>query len=100
MTYGLGFNWVRYQGSCWAQSSFCGTDMLPILSHVPFGGGKRLGEVLADKCRCESRTCGEVACINGLVPGGCDGDESGVVQELYEIVLRRHFVGNVSLDVR
>ena len=79
MTSDLGFNLVRGQGSCGAHESFSGTDILPILSHVPFGGGKRLGEVLADKRRCESRPCGEAACINGLGPGGGDGDESGAV---------------------
>ena len=49
MTSDLGFNWVRGQGSCRSHSSFCGRDILPILSHVPFGGGKILGEVLADE---------------------------------------------------
>ena len=75
-------------------------DILPILSHVPFGGGKRLGEVLAYERRRESRPCGEVACINGLGPGGCDGAESGAVQELHEIGLRRHVLGTVSLNMR
>ena len=36
----LGFDWVRGQGSCGAHGSFCRTDILPILLHVPFGGGK------------------------------------------------------------
>ena len=49
MTSDLGFNWIRGQGSCGSHGSFCGTDLLPILSHVPFGCGKRLGEVLTDK---------------------------------------------------
>ena len=67
---------------------------------MPFGGGKRLGEVLADERRCESSPCGEVSCINGLVPGGGDGAESGAVHELHEIGLHRHSVGTVSLDMR
>ena len=100
MTSDLGFNWVWGQGSCGAHGSFCGTDILPILSHVPFGGGKRLREVLADKLRREYRPRGEVAYINGLGPGGGDGDESSVVQELHEIGLPRHFVGTVSLYMR
>ena len=67
---------------------------------MPFGSGKRLGEVLADEHRCESRPCGKEACVNVLGPGGGDGDESGAVQELYKISLRRHFVGTVSLNMR
>ena len=68
--------------------------------HVPLGGGKRLGEVFADEQKYKSISCGKVACINGLGPGGGDGAESGAVQELHEIVLRRHFVGTESLDMR
>ena len=100
MTSDLGFNWVRGQGSCGDHGSFCGTDIFPILSHVPFGGGKRIGEVLAYKRQCDSMPCGEVACINGLGPGGGDGAESSVVQELHEIGVCCHFVGTVSLNIR
>ena len=100
VTSDFGFNCVRGQGSCGAHGSFCGTYIFPVLSHVPFGGGKRLGELLADKRRRESRPCGEVACINGLGLGGGDGDESGAVQELHKIRLRRHFVGTVILNMR
>ena len=98
MTSDLGFSWIRGQGSCGADGSLCGKDILLILLYVPFGSGKRLGEVLTDT-RIESRPCVEVACINGLVPGGDDGAESGAVQELHEIGLRRHFVGTVSLNM-
>ena len=91
MTSDLGFNWVRGQGSCGDYGSFCSADIFPILSHVPFGGGERLGEVLAEESRRESRTCGELACINDLGPGGGDRAESGAVQELHEIGLRCHF---------
>ena len=49
MTSDLGFNWVRGQGSCGDHSSFCGADILTILSDVTFGGGEQLGEVLADE---------------------------------------------------
>ena len=95
----LGFNWVRSQGSFGAHGSFCGTDIFPILSHVPFSGVKRLGEVLADNLRHKSRPFGEVACINGLCPVRGDGDESSAVQELHKISLRRHFVGTVILNM-
>ena len=49
MTYDLRFNLVRVQGSFGDHGNFCGADILPILSHEPFGGGERLGEVLADE---------------------------------------------------
>ena len=49
VTSDFGFNWVRGQGSCGDHGSFCGTYILTILLHVPFCGGKRLVEVLADK---------------------------------------------------
>ena len=99
MTSELGFNWVRGQVSCWYHGSFCEADILPLLSHVPFGGGERFEEVLADERQRESRTCGEVSCINGLGPGGGDRAENSAVQELHEIFLRRHFGGTVSLKI-
>ena len=43
MTSDLGFNWIRGRGSCGDHGIFCGTDILPILLHVPFGGDKQLG---------------------------------------------------------
>ena len=100
MTSDLGFNWVRGQGSCGDHGSFCGADIFPILSQFPFGGGKLFEKVLVDKLQCESRPCVEVDCINGLGPGGGVRAESGAVQELHKIGLRRHFAGTVSLDMR
>ena len=67
---------------------------------MALGGENGLGKMLAHKGQGEAGPSSKIVGVDGIIPGGYHGAETGTVQINYKIFKRFHFVGAVDMRLR